>query len=527
MNKILIADDDEIICRGLSTCIEWNKYGLEVVGAVYDGEVALKYVEKYRPNIVIVDINMPFVDGIEFSYIMKERYPEIKIIILTAIKEFECAKQAVKLQVFSYITKPFSNQEILETVIKASQEVEKEKQYRNDVILNISFIMERYLEDLIVNGVVDDEKIEMCNINSKDSYFQSAILYFENVNKYQRPFQEFAIDSAVRARGFNDKIKTYLKQYENIKTLSLINRVVLLREYKSKEEQGSFESELQKLICSLNHEMDLLLFCGIGRIYHGIYEIHFSYEEAIKALEESYNFGNKSIVVYEESQQSSAEYQVKFQIYKNKICEAIQARNYEKVKIELRNMFEKVKESRIVNIPFLRVMMMELILFSYKATEDDEVYAQLVEKVEILVGRLMRVNNLLDIEELVTGCFKDLCDYLESRNPNEYKEVVKLALDYMRKNYDDPELMLKDVAAKVHISANYLSSLFKQFQGNSYINCLNQIRLEQAKKLLVNKTVKMYEIAFKTGFNSSQYFSSCFKKSTGMTPGEYRQKYLK
>lgn len=527
MNKILIADDDEIICRGLSVCIEWDKHGIEVVGAVYDGEVALEYVEKYRPDIVIVDINMPFVDGIEFSYIVRERYPEIKIIILTAIKEFECAKQAIELQVFSYITKPFNNTEILETVLKASQEIEKEKQYRNEIIANISAIREEYLEDLIVNGVVDEEKIEMCNIHSGDSYFQTAILYFENVNKNQRPFQEFAIDSVVKTRGFNDKIKTCLKQYDNLKVFSLINRVVILREYKIKEEQEKFVCDLQEIVSSLNREMDLLLFCGVGRIYHGIFEIHFSYEEAIRALEESYNFGSQSVVLYEESQQNSTEYQVKFQIYKSKICEAIQAGNYESINEELRNMFGKIKKSRVLNIPFLRVMMIELILFSYKAAEDDKVYAQLVEEMGVLLRRLMQANNLLDIEEIVTGCFKKLSDYLESRDSNEYEEVVELALDYMKKNYNNSELMLRDVAGEVHISANYLSSLFKQFQGNSYINCLNHIRLEQAKKLLVNRTVKMYEIAFKTGFNSSQYFSSCFKKSTGMTPGEYRQKFLK
>ncbi len=526
MIKILIADDDEIICQGLSTCIQWDKHDIEVVGAVYDGEVALEYVEKYRPDIVIVDINMPFVDGIEFSYIVKERYPEIKIIILTAIKEFEYAQQAIKLQVFSYITKPFSNTEILETVLMASHELKREKQYRNEIISNISAIREEYLEDLIVNGTVDDEKIEMCGIYSRDSYFQTAILYSENMNKNQWQFQELAVDSVVKTRSFNDKIKTYLKQYENIKMFSLINRVVILREYKIKEEQGKFEDELQEIIASVNTEMDLLLYCGVGRIYQGIFEIQFSYEEAIRALEESYNFGSQSVVLYEESQQNSTEYQVKFQIYKSKICEAIQAGNFESVKAELGNMFEKVKKSRVLNIPFLRVMMIELILFSYKAVADDKVYDQLVEDMGMLVRKLMQANNLLDIEEIVTGCFKNLCDFLENRNSNEYGEVVKLAFEYMKKNYYNSELMLKEVAEEVHISVNYLSSLFKKSQGNSYINCLNQIRLEQAKKLLVNRTVKMYEIAFKTGFNSSQYFSSCFKKSTGMTPGEYRQKFL-
>ena len=108
MYKLLIVDDDEIICRGLGTCIPWEEHDIQVVGLAYDGEAALACVDEELPDIIIADINMPFIDGMEFSYIVRQKYPEIKIILLTAYKEFSYARRAVQLQIFEYLTKPFT-----------------------------------------------------------------------------------------------------------------------------------------------------------------------------------------------------------------------------------------------------------------------------------------------------------------------------------------------------------------------------------------------------------------------------------
>lgn len=274
MYKLLIVDDDEIICRGLRTCIAWEEHEIFVVGMAYDGETALEYVETEMPDIILVDINMPFIDGMEFSNIVRQRFPEIKIILLTAYKEFAYARQAVQLQIFEYLTKPFANEEVLETVLRAVNVLQRERQYQP----------------------------------------KSGI-----------------------------KLKT-------------------IRE-KNPEEQILYGTEKQEML--------------------------------------------------EEIQQTDVE------------------------------------------------------------------------------------------------------------------KRVHQALEYIRENYSNPELRLEDVAKEVNLSASYLGNCMKKYRQISYVNFLNQIRIENAKKLLRKPDTRSYEVAFLVGFNSSQYFSSCFKKYTGYTPGEYRERVLK
>jgi two-component system response regulator YesN len=177
--KLLIVDDDEIICRGLGSCINWQEYGIQVIGMLYDGEMALEEVKKQEPDIVIVDINMPFMDGIEFSCLVRQEYPGIKIILLTAYKEFEYAQKAVQIQVFGYITKPFNNNEILDTVMDAAASLEEEKRYKNEVKKNMQMIKEKYLADLVLYGKLEDQDTGVPLVNSNNSYFQIAVFYVQ------------------------------------------------------------------------------------------------------------------------------------------------------------------------------------------------------------------------------------------------------------------------------------------------------------------------------------------------------------
>ena len=157
MYKLLIVDDDEVICRGLGSCIPWKEYGIQNVHLAYDGEMALEYVEKEHSDIILADINMPFMDGMEFSMRVRQEYPDIKIILLTAYKEFQYAKKAVQLQIFEYLTKPFTNEEVLEAVLRAIKQLDKEKYFRTEVKMNLELIKEKNLEEMILYGRNDDE----------------------------------------------------------------------------------------------------------------------------------------------------------------------------------------------------------------------------------------------------------------------------------------------------------------------------------------------------------------------------------
>lgn len=370
MYKLLIVDDDEIVCRGLGRCIPWTQMGIKVVGLVYDGEMALEYVERERPDLVIVDINMPFMDGMEFSTVVRQKYPDMKTILLTAYQEFAYAQKAVQLQVFEYLTKPFTNEEVMAAVKRALRAIEEEREYRGRIRKN----------------------------------------------------PDVFLDSEVRFRT------------------------------------EGFQGELPKL--------------------------------------------------------------------RKQVQECVRQRDFSRMKEEMGKLFERIRKIRPEDGVAVRFLLVELMRAAWEATEDDQVYGEFLQKSSGLLAQIMDTRSSSQLEETAGRHFQYVYEYLESYNTTDIEKRVNQAVKYIRQCYSDPELNLNEVASQVSLSASYLGNSLKKYKNTSYVNLLNQVRIENAKKLLARPSIRTCEVAFLVGFNSSQYFSSCFKKNTGMTPGAFRKQVL-
>lgn len=411
MYKLLIVDDDEVICRGLGSCIPWKEYGIQNVHLAYDGEMALEYVEKEHPDIILADINMPFMDGMEFSMRVRQEYPDIKIILLTAYKEFQYAKKAVQLQIFEYLTKPFTNEEVLEAVLRAIKQLDKEKYFRTEAKMNLELIKEKNLEEMILYGRNDDEVWKNSFLTKTRTFLQVAILRVR-MNGYASDKASKALTNEEVVREW--VIKEFRKMLDEEQKMGIFiqsSRIVMVFQYESRDETKNLTDRLNTIMERLEREEPFFLTVGVGQTYQGIENGIRSYEEAAEVVEKESVYDGRSIVYF---------------------------------------------------------------------------------------------SHLSDIEKRVNQ-----------------------AVEYIKENYLKPDLSLEEVSRFVNLSSSYLGNSIKKYKNVSYINLLNQIRIENAKRLLLKADIKTYEVAFLVGFNSSQYFSSCFKKATGMTPKDFREKYLK
>ena len=374
MYKLLIVDDDEIICQGLGSCIPWEDHGISLIGLAYDGERAFRYVEEEGPDIVLADINMPFLDGMEFADLVRQRYPEIKIIMLTAYREFSYAQRAVQLQIFSYLTKPFTNQEVLEAVCKAAEAVEEDRRQKKAIDNSLQFIRKKNLEEIA---------------------------------EYWRKEEEIEL-SAVK-KG--------------------LQRAVEQRDV------AAIQDLVGKTLCQM----------------------------------------------------------------------------------------QKTKKKPSTADVFCVV---ELLRFSWEMTEDTQAYASFRKDCDNILAALVRASDPAALAEQALAYFSELGRYLEAHNTSSMEKRVNQAVEYICENYANPELSLEDVAREVCLSASYLGNCMKKYKKTSYVNLLNRVRIENAKKFLARTDIRSCEVAFLVGFNSSQYFSSSFKKSTGMTPSAFREQVL-
>lgn len=527
MYKLLIADDDEIVCRGLGSCIPWKKYGIQVVGLVYDGEMALDYVERENPDIVIVDINMPFMDGMEFSYVVRQKYPDIKIILLTAYQEFAYAQKAVQLQVFAYLTKPFTNEEVLETVRRAQQVIEDEQEHRLKIRKNMEVIQEKSLEELTLYGSVEEEMLANSRIEEPRNYFQVGILYLRRIRSRGEKGTSALVEDEVALRIAADRLREGIRPKQDCGLFVQNSRIVLIFEYSKRSEGEKIREQMTKMMEIAGREDNVFLIGGAGRICHGIERLPGSYHEASYAVEQRFGYGNRSVILYSEVQFRTAGFEVELPQIRKKVQEGVQQRDSGKIREEIGKLFEKIRGMTEEDMAAVCFMLVELMRVAWEATEDDQVYEEFLKKSSVLLAEMMTIRSAADLEEAAALHFLRLYEYLDSQSTTDIEKRVNQAVEYIRECYPDPELNLNEVAHHVHLSASYLGNSLKKYKKISYVNLLNQVRIEHAKKLLARTDTKTYEVAFLVGFNSSQYFSSCFKKSTGMTPGAFREQALK
>lgn len=196
------------------------------------------------------------------------------------------------------------------------------------------------------------------------------------------------------------------------------------------------------------------------------------------------------------------------------------------MKEEMGKLFERIRKIRPEDGVAVRFLLVELMRAAWEATEDDQVYGEFLQKSSGLLAQIMDTRSSSQLEETAVRHFQYVYEYLESYNTTDIEKRVNQAVEYIRQCYSDPELNLNEVASQVSLSASYLGNSLKKYKNISYVNLLNQVRIENAKKLLARPSIRTCEVAFLVGFNSSQYFSSCFKKNTGMTPGAFRKQVL-
>ena len=524
MYKLLIADDDEIICRGLGECINWQEQGIEVIDMVYDGERALEVVREKQPDIVIADINMPFMDGMEFSCIVRQEFPWIKIILLTAYKEFDYARRAIQMQVFEYLTKPFENMEVLEAVKRAVASLEEERQYKEEIKRNLQIIREKYLAELLLYGKAECSQ-EIRLVNSQESIFQIAIFYIQYFYDQSDQELENMLQREVSFKIGALQIREYVEHHRGLNCMFQNNRAILL--YEEGYEETSFSRCLKEIMGILSQNTNAYVVCGVGEKYQGMSRIPYTYEEADKVIENRYEYGNQSIVDYRDIPKNKVEYAFQFRLLSDTMQEAVKNRDEKELRKQLTNLLEKIGCMDKVNQSSLGLMVLELLLLSYKAFEDEKLYEKFFQNSGGLLGRIIKAKNRHELSKIVQDSFEIMFEYLKETNTSENEKLVQRALIYIRENYAVPDLSFKAVADSVSLSTSYLSVLMKKYGNINYNQYLNEVRIENAKRLLHSSNMKTYEVAFYVGFNSSQYFSSIFKKMMGMTPKEYRETYVK
>lgn len=536
MYRILIVDDEEIIRKGIINSIDWAKYDYEVVGEAVNGKDALEKALKERPDIILTDIYMPVMDGIEFSHEIKKHFPEIIIIFLTGYNEFTYAQQAIEIGVFRYITKPILQNELIQTLIDASdalehKEMEKEhlKKLKKLLKESLPLFKERFLLNLVNSALTEKEIQNKLDYLSMDLKAQSYICVLLSID-------DFTSLSQINSEADMNLMKFCIQNIaEEILTTDTYmvhtfeekrSEIIILCCVKHFEEDNSIlelHQRIQQLQESVRKYLKVTISAGIGRFYSKLPDVGKSYNEAKSALEYRMTFGKNSIIFIEDMEQNPGAVMPPIAISKvDDLILYTKGGNKTQTLAVLDEIFNYIKPEVALKKDSIYLLAIEIVnrLIRVILEFGDNLADVLGEKFSPF--EVVGCDSLEDIYNEISAIINKIINFVQNKHNAVTRNSIEKAKEFIHQNYMNSELNLKSVAESVHISPGYFSQLFKQVTGKTCIEYLTKVRIDAAKKLLKETTLKAYEIADKVGFNDSQYFSTCFKKLIGVPPTEYR-----
>ncbi|WP_283674742.1 response regulator transcription factor [Butyricicoccus sp. Marseille-Q5471] len=524
MYQVVVVDDEQIIREGLCKAIPWESLGLTLVGQAANGAEAWEVIRQCRPEIVVTDIRMPYMDGIELIRKMRSNQMDSCVIILSGYSEFEYAQTAVKLGVSDYVMKPIDIPSICRTLrglkddldVRYHHENEVEEMRRrlqedNQVALHdkiLRYVHRRISCAQFVEGLPRDLGVS--------AFCQCALLQldrFDHVTGAMPADEIFRLTQELEA--------TMLEQAEEagMQIMEESNGRYLILFYGSTEGDVAFAARtyIRRLRMSISgHEYTT----AVSTVLPSIESCAETYHMAMHTLDRAFLIGTNQDVEPERERQESTGLPDTFDV--GRVVRTIATFNKKEIRREFDAIEQDIRLTRHNSFLYTRMMVSFVYGEIMKLLTDIHCPIQeIMDDSTAAYKRILTCQTLNGMMDQLYAFVAEICDFLDdSRNAN--KNIVERAKLYIDGHFSESELTLDEVAKVVGMSPNYFSALFKQSQGKSFIGYLTDIRIEHAKRLLTSGDHRSYEVSYQCGYENPTYFSTIFKRHVGVSPSEYR-----
>ncbi len=529
--KIFLAEDEFVIREGIKNSIDWESNGYTFVGEAGDGELAFPIIQREKPDILVTDIRMPFMDGLELSRLVKNELPDTEIIILSGFEEFEYAREAIKIGVAEYLTKPISAADLLarinnvaEGIRKRREEAALREQYHKEMEEVERLEQKDLFKNLVAGGVATSSLIKMAE---KVNVSISAVCYNLVLLKYvsnRHEQQEFS-GSILKLDEATDALASRLLALSFDRTPE--GKAYLFMG-ESDEDVGAKLDEFKEQVMDMASEYDSVhFFGGVGTNVHRISELPLCYEEASKAF--AYRYFENEDRFYNASRENESlhvmddDFNVEdinpTSFSRTQVQNFLKTGTTEEVGYFVDAFFNELGENAMNSNMFRQYIAMD----SYFAVvEFVESTGRSKDSVETFGATSDVLRTVDDTKAYIIRIIKDAVSSRDKIANNRYSLIVNEVYKYVEENYPLEELSLNQIAAHVNFSPSHLSMVFSQETGQTLIKYITDVRINKAKELLRCTSKRSSEISAMVGYQDPHYFSYLFKKSQGITPTDYR-----
>lgn len=529
--SFVIVDDEPEIREGIRDNIPWEKLGFRFAGACANGKDALELVDRTPPDVLMTDINMPFMDGLALCERLADAAPATKVLIISGYDDFEYARQALKLQVYDYIVKPVTPAEFKTVLIRLKETIDKDRAVVEDMELikrrlaeSLPELRERFLNNLITG------KIRPEIIAERVSYFdlglpckRSVYLCLSLDFSYPRSGENFDID-IINGRNVLDR--TLKETVNNIFFLDAEDRLTVIL---WGTDQDLLYREGLKTAENLRHSFIKngmgATVIGVGEPVDSLGGLPQSHSDALRALKVALLRGKNGVTAYRELVGIIGAGRENRPSWGKSIASALKISDLEEARALISAMIESFKGPQF-NIEVYHETLRLVVASILQCIEDLEIPGtEIIPSDADPFAELKSLLSLDDVGFYFTALSERIVAYTGMRQENFSRTKVREALEFLESRYSDPELSLQSICKELYISTSYFCAILKKYHNKTFVEQLTEVRMRRAMELLRTSALKTYEIAERAGYRDPHYFSLSFRKYSGTTPTEYRMKF--
>lgn len=517
MWKVAIIDDDRQVLRGMKQVIPWEELGAEWVGESMNGERGLELVRKEQPDIVITDIYMPVMNGLQMIEILRNEQFQGIILIHSGYSDFEVARKALRLKVEDYLSKPISRTTIRDTLLRAIESIQSEasvklehEKLREKLVLYEPFVRKELLKRAVMGttDAIPEAELSLAGGGPNNHLVLGLeIIRTARISDVRAPDRflfRFAVQNII-----NEILNEAGYSFDYVELHGYYSALILHFD-KEKEYPELLKgiSEISARIVECVHRyLQISVKIGMG----GLKE---SWAAVSDSMEEAFRFSERT--ASDPLHMSASVKPMKFYHELVEDIETTQGKNAHKIVRHYINALKEQSGGRQLQYDLMGAQFWAILSYTLN---DEVVRLQDIAKESSIEAELGNIVTLDQYEAWLNEKIAQICLNQEWHDNMKHKVAIDLIKQFIHENYAE-EITIADLAEKVYISKNYLSQIFKNATGETINNYIVKVKMEKARGLLLERKLKIYEVAYRVGYKNIPYFSTTFKKHFGITPAE-------
>jgi len=515
--KILVVDDEALTREGIISSIDWRELNIQEILRADDGVQGLHIAKKHRPDIILSDVRMPRMDGLDMAKKIYDFLPEVSIIFMSGYSDREYLKTAIKLHAVSYVEKPINILEIKDALVQAIKNNEQQKRTKRSEEIHTLEKSSRLALQITLSPE-QREQIKFKEIESLNLGIKQDTLFATIIIKCHCSISDMDDE---KIKGIHHQLDLYLKQWH----LKQIN-VTKYDQYFIYHIFGNIGYNRKQLMqiggfLKIKLEPTTDFFMAIGDVVSGIEKVYQSYHSAVFLLQSSFFHEHNSILT---ASPANLKFTPVFTDPTSSFEDALLSKNKKRILEATKRVYLSFSSHSTLLPSYIKDCYYKLFMMIQNTYKNLYLHLSEPSVNDSILEDVEKCHNLMELNQLLEEKIEQFLNTIEDGSPQN--PTILAIKEFIRNNYSSENLSVKDISEHVYMSSSYVCTLFKNETGSTLNQYITDFRIEKAKQLLTDPNFKITDISSKVGYADGNYFGKIFKKQVGLSPSKYREKML-